>query len=217
MAGDASGTAAGLVRGTRRRCPAAADRIASAARSRPRATLRAAGQLDDLTQVGAVGLIKAVDRYDPARGSSFTAYAVPTILGEIRRHLRDAAQPVRAPRRQGEGGSSSAPCRSRGRRRPRDAVAERRTRARGGAGPDRAGPARAAEAPAQNCPTPLLRERQPAWYRHPARPLAGSRLAAPARLARKVAPGDRPDLSVAGDIRLPESCADPVHDPRIRR
>ena len=56
-------------------------------------------QLDDLTQVGAVGLIKAVDRYDPARGSSFTAYAVPTILGEIRRHLRDAAQPVRAPRR----------------------------------------------------------------------------------------------------------------------
>ena len=59
-------------------------------------------QLDDLAQVGAVGLIKAVDRYDPVRGSSFTAYAVPTIVGEIRRHLRDAAQPVRVPRRQGE-------------------------------------------------------------------------------------------------------------------
>jgi RNA polymerase sigma-B factor len=58
-------------------------------------------QLDDLTQVGALGLIKAVDRYDPLRGSSFTAYAVPTIVGEIRRHLRDTAQPVRVPRRNG--------------------------------------------------------------------------------------------------------------------
>ncbi len=59
-------------------------------------------QLDDLAQVGAVGLIKAVDRYDLARGSSFTAYAVPTIVGEIRRHLRDSAQPLRLPRRDGE-------------------------------------------------------------------------------------------------------------------
>jgi RNA polymerase sigma-B factor len=55
-------------------------------------------QLEDLVQVGAVGLIKAVDRYDPHRGSSFEAYAVPTILGEIRRHLRDSAQVLRAPR-----------------------------------------------------------------------------------------------------------------------
>jgi RNA polymerase sigma-B factor len=55
-------------------------------------------QLDDLTQVGAVGLIKAVDRYDPSRGSSFTAYAVPTVVGEIRRHLRDSVRPVRMPR-----------------------------------------------------------------------------------------------------------------------
>lgn len=58
-------------------------------------------QLDDLTQVGALGLIKAVDRYDPVRGSSFAAYAVPTIVGEIRRHLRDTTQPVRVPRRNG--------------------------------------------------------------------------------------------------------------------
>jgi RNA polymerase sigma-B factor len=58
--------------------------------------------LDDLAQVGAVGLIKAVDRYDPARGSSFTAYAVPTILGELRRHLRDCTQPLRVPRRDGD-------------------------------------------------------------------------------------------------------------------
>jgi RNA polymerase sigma-B factor len=55
-------------------------------------------QLEDLVQVGAVGLIKAVDRFDPDRGSSFAAYAVPTILGEIRRHLRDSAHVLRAPR-----------------------------------------------------------------------------------------------------------------------
>lgn len=59
-------------------------------------------QLDDLVQVGAVGLIKAVDRFDPARGSSFAAYAVPTIVGEIRRHLRDRTQPLRLPRRDGD-------------------------------------------------------------------------------------------------------------------
>ena len=55
-------------------------------------------QLDDLAQVGAVGLIKAIDRYDPARGSSLTAYAIPTIVGEIRRHLRDSTHPLRLPR-----------------------------------------------------------------------------------------------------------------------
>jgi RNA polymerase sigma-B factor len=54
--------------------------------------------LDDLVQVGAIGLIKAVDRYDPARGRPLVAYAVPTIRGEIRRYLRDRAAPVRLPR-----------------------------------------------------------------------------------------------------------------------
>ena len=58
-------------------------------------------QFEDLVQVGAVGLIKAIDRYDPARGSSLTAYAVPTIVGEIRRHLRDSTQPLRLPRPNG--------------------------------------------------------------------------------------------------------------------
>ena len=58
-------------------------------------------QFEDLVQVGAVGLIKAIDRYDPERGSSLTAYAVPTIVGEIRRHLRDRAQPLRLPRPDG--------------------------------------------------------------------------------------------------------------------
>ena len=59
-------------------------------------------QFEDLAQVGAVGLIKAIDRYDPRRGSSLTAYAVPTIVGEIRRHLRDSTQPLRVPRQNGE-------------------------------------------------------------------------------------------------------------------
>ena len=62
--------------------------------------VREGEQLEDLVQVGSVGLIKAVDRYDPRRGSSLTAYAVPTIVGEIRRHLRDGTQPLRVPRAQ---------------------------------------------------------------------------------------------------------------------
>ena len=61
----------------------------------------AASTFEDLVQVGAVGLIKAIDRYDPARGSSLTAYAVPTIVGELRRHLRDSTQPLRLPRPNG--------------------------------------------------------------------------------------------------------------------
>jgi len=55
--------------------------------------------LDDLTQVAAVGLIKAVDRFDPARGVEFSAYAVPTIVGEIKRYCRDTTWVVRVPRR----------------------------------------------------------------------------------------------------------------------
>ncbi len=55
--------------------------------------------LDDLTQVAAVGLIKAVDRFDPVRGVDFASYAVPTMVGEIRRHFRDTTWAVRVPRR----------------------------------------------------------------------------------------------------------------------
>ena len=62
--------------------------------------VREGEQLEDLVQVGSVGLIKAVDRYDPRRGTSLTAYAVPTIVGEIRRHFRDGTQPLRVPRTQ---------------------------------------------------------------------------------------------------------------------
>jgi len=57
------------------------------------------GSLEDLTQVGSVGLIKAVDRFDPDRGHEFVVYAAPVILGEIKRYLRDSASLVRAPRR----------------------------------------------------------------------------------------------------------------------
>lgn len=56
-------------------------------------------QLDDLIQVGFVGLIKAIDRYDPERGAGFSSYAVPTILGEIRRYFRDSEQLIHLPRR----------------------------------------------------------------------------------------------------------------------
>jgi RNA polymerase sigma-B factor len=54
---------------------------------------------DDLVQVGTIGLIKAVDRYDPAYGVCLAAYARPTVVGEIQRHLRDTAPVVRPPRR----------------------------------------------------------------------------------------------------------------------
>jgi RNA polymerase sigma-B factor len=54
--------------------------------------------LDDLIQVGTIGLIKAVDRFDPSRGYKLASFATPTILGEIRRHFRDRSWTVRVPR-----------------------------------------------------------------------------------------------------------------------
>ncbi|WP_326687482.1 MULTISPECIES: SigB/SigF/SigG family RNA polymerase sigma factor [unclassified Streptomyces] len=55
--------------------------------------------LEDLEQVAALGLVKAVDRYDPAHGTPFVPFAVPTIVGEIRRHFRDHTWDVHVPRR----------------------------------------------------------------------------------------------------------------------
>ena len=54
---------------------------------------------DDLQQTAMIGLIKAVDRYDAERGIDFAAYAIPTIIGEIKRHFRDRTWSVRVPRR----------------------------------------------------------------------------------------------------------------------
>ena len=58
----------------------------------------ASEQLEDLIQVASLGLVKALDGFDPERGRSFIAYAAPTILGELRRHFRDRVWEVRLPR-----------------------------------------------------------------------------------------------------------------------
>jgi RNA polymerase sigma-B factor len=55
--------------------------------------------MEDLVQVGALGLVKAFDRFDVDRGVEFTSYAVPTIVGEIRRHFRDKTWAMHVPRR----------------------------------------------------------------------------------------------------------------------
>jgi len=54
--------------------------------------------LDDLIQVGYIGLMKAIDRYDPARGVAFSAFAIPTIAGEMKRYLRDKEPIIHIPR-----------------------------------------------------------------------------------------------------------------------
>lgn len=69
-----------------------AERIAVRFRGRGEA-------LEDLYQVAALGLVKAVDHYDPQRGRAFEAYAVPTVTGEIKRHFRDHMWTLHVPRR----------------------------------------------------------------------------------------------------------------------
>ncbi|MFD1656771.1 SigB/SigF/SigG family RNA polymerase sigma factor [Streptomyces caeni] len=69
-----------------------AERIARRYRGRGEA-------VEDLSQVAALGLVKAVDRYDPARGYAFESYAIPTITGEIKRHFRDHMWVLHVPRR----------------------------------------------------------------------------------------------------------------------
>jgi RNA polymerase sigma-B factor len=53
---------------------------------------------EDLVQVASLGLLKAIERYDPVRGAAFSSYALPTMSGELRRHFRDRSWAVRPPR-----------------------------------------------------------------------------------------------------------------------
>ncbi|MFC3574214.1 RNA polymerase sigma factor SigF [Streptomyces yaanensis] len=69
-----------------------AERLAGRFRSRGES-------FEDLRQVAALGLVKAVDRYDPGRGHAFESYAVPTVTGEIKRHFRDHMWTLHVPRR----------------------------------------------------------------------------------------------------------------------
>ena len=68
------------------------------ARQLARRYQRGAEPLDDLTQVASLGLLKAIDRFDPTRSTAFSSFAVPTILGELKRHFRDRGWSVRVPR-----------------------------------------------------------------------------------------------------------------------
>jgi RNA polymerase sigma-B factor len=63
---------------------------------------RSGEPLDDLTQVACVGLLKAIDRFDPECGNEFTSYAVPTIAGELRRYFRDCGWAMHLPRAEQE-------------------------------------------------------------------------------------------------------------------
>src|SRR5436305_2000288 len=60
--------------------------------------VRTAEPFDDLYQVASLGLLKAIDRFDPDLGNAFSSYAVPTILGELKRHFRDKGWALHLPR-----------------------------------------------------------------------------------------------------------------------
>lgn len=74
------------------------ERYMSLVRSLARRYAYRGEQLDDLVQIGAIGLIKAIDRFDVERGVELTTYATPNIIGEIKRHFRDKGWAVRVPR-----------------------------------------------------------------------------------------------------------------------
>ncbi len=82
--------------------PAARDalveRFLPLARQLARRYQRGGEPLDDLVQVASLGLLKAIDRFDPERETAFSSFAVPTILGELKRHFRDKGWSVRVPR-----------------------------------------------------------------------------------------------------------------------
>ena len=74
------------------------ERFLPLARRLARRYQRAGEPLDDLVQVASVGLLKAIDRFEPARDTAFSTYAVPTIVGELQHYFRDKGWSVRVPR-----------------------------------------------------------------------------------------------------------------------
>ena len=74
------------------------QRFLPLARQLARRYQRGGEPLDDLVQVASLGLLKAIDRFDPRRETAFSSFAVPTILGELKRHFRDKGWSVRVPR-----------------------------------------------------------------------------------------------------------------------
>ena len=74
------------------------ERFLPLARQLARRYQRGSEPLDDLIQVASLGLLKAIDRFEPDRPSAFSSFAVPTILGELKRHFRDRGWSVRVPR-----------------------------------------------------------------------------------------------------------------------
>jgi RNA polymerase sigma-B factor len=74
------------------------ERFLPLARQLARRYQRGGEPLDDLVQVASLGLLKAIDRFDPDRETAFSSFAVPTILGELKRHFRDKGWSVRVPR-----------------------------------------------------------------------------------------------------------------------
>jgi RNA polymerase sigma-B factor len=74
------------------------ERYLRLAQSLARRYARTSEPVEDLEQVAYLGLVQAVDRFDPERGVAFSSYAVPTILGELKRHFRDRTWAVRVPR-----------------------------------------------------------------------------------------------------------------------